>query len=82
MALSRRVYLAGLHGLEIRRDGFAWSHPNLMESREVIDTVVDETCRGVGSVDGVRLEHKKVALTVHVHARLDRPAWSVFEETR
>jgi trehalose 6-phosphate phosphatase len=60
------VYLAGLHGLEIRRGNFAWNHPDLMESRDLIDTVVDEMDRAVGYVDGVRLEHKGVALTVHV----------------
>jgi trehalose 6-phosphate phosphatase len=78
--LPDEVYLAGLHGLEIRRGDFAWNHPDLMESRDLIDTVVDEMDRAVGCVDGVRLEHKGVALTVHVrgvspssrHAVLDR----------
>jgi trehalose-phosphatase len=65
-ALAADVYLAGLHGLEIRRGDFAWSHPDLVDSRELIDAVVEEMERAVGQVDGVRLEHKGVALTVHV----------------
>jgi trehalose-phosphatase len=64
--LTKPAYLAGLHGLEIRRGDFAWSHPGLMKSGDVIDTVVDAMAQAVGGVDGVRLEHKGVALTVHV----------------
>jgi trehalose-phosphatase len=65
-ALPKQVYLAGLHGLQIRRGELEWNHPDLMDSRELIDTVVEEIDRAVGRVDGVRLEHKGVALTVHV----------------
>jgi trehalose 6-phosphate phosphatase len=64
--LPPQVYLAGLHGLEIRHGGDAWHHPDLIESREVIDEVVSRMNDAVGHVDGVRLEHKGVALTVHV----------------
>ena len=66
VALPDQVYLAGLHGLEIRHGDLSWSHPDLMDSRELIDAVVDEMDRAVGRVDGVRLEHKGMALTVHV----------------
>jgi len=75
-SLPPDVYLAGLHGLEIRRGGDAWHHPDLMESRDVIDTVVDSMDAAVGHVPGVRFEHKGIALTVHVRgvAPLSRQA--------
>lgn len=65
-ALPKHVYLAGLHGLEIRFGELSWSHPDLLDSRALIDSVVDELGREIGRVDGVRLEHKGVAVTVHV----------------
>jgi trehalose-phosphatase len=65
-ALPKQVYLAGLHGLQIRRGDLEWNHPDLMDSRDLIDTVLDAIDGAVGRVDGVRLEHKGVALTVHV----------------
>jgi trehalose 6-phosphate phosphatase len=65
-ALSPKVYLAGLHGLEIRHGSEAWHHPDLLESGDVIDGVVEQMTTAVGHVPGVRLEHKGVALTVHV----------------
>lgn len=65
-SLPPEVYLAGLHGLEIRHGVDAWHHPDLVESRDVIDEVVGKMSDAVGHVDGVRLEHKGVALTIHV----------------
>jgi trehalose 6-phosphate phosphatase len=65
-ALPPAVYLAGLHGLEIRRGAKAWHHPDLVDSRDLIDDVLVRMEAAVGHVDGVRLEHKGVALTVHV----------------
>ena len=66
--LPDHVYLAGLHGLEIRHGHHAWHHPDLVDSHEVIDRVADAMKAGFGSVPGVRLEHKGVSLTVHVRA--------------
>jgi trehalose 6-phosphate phosphatase len=60
------VYLAGLHGLEIRHGALAWRHPDLIESREIADQVADAVNAAVGSVRGVKLEHKGVSVTVHV----------------
>lgn len=66
--LSRRVYLAGLHGLEIRHEAQAWHHPDLVESREVTDAVTNAIASRVGYVRGLKLEDKGVALTVHVRS--------------
>jgi trehalose 6-phosphate phosphatase len=66
--LPDHVYLAGLHGLEIRHGGRAWRHPDLVDSHELVDRVADEIRSVIGVVPGVRLEHKGVSLTVHVRA--------------
>jgi trehalose-phosphatase len=64
--LPPHVYLAGLHGMEIRHGEVAWHHPDLVDSREVVDQVAEAIMSAVGSVSGVKLEHKGVAVTVHV----------------
>jgi len=64
--LPAHVYLAGLHGLEIRHGNHDWRHPDLVESREISDRVAEAITDAIGAVTGVRLEHKGVSLTVHV----------------
>jgi trehalose 6-phosphate phosphatase len=66
--LPPHVYLAGLHGLEIRHGTHAWHHPDLVESHAVIDQVAEAISAAVGSVPGVRLEDKGLSITVHVRA--------------
>jgi trehalose 6-phosphate phosphatase len=66
--LPQHVYLAGLHGLEIRHGGREWRHPDLGDSRDVVDQVANAIDASVGTVEGVRLEHKGLSLTVHVRA--------------
>ena len=66
--LPSSIYLAGLHGLEIRHGDTAWRHPDLVDSRELADRVVEAVTAAIGTVPGVRLEHKGVSLTVHVRA--------------
>jgi trehalose-phosphatase len=66
--LPPHVYLAGLHGLEIRHGRHAWHHPDLVESRELSDQVAEAISAAVGSVPGLKLEHKGVSITVHVRA--------------
>jgi trehalose 6-phosphate phosphatase len=79
-SLPSQVYFAGLHGLEIRLGDEAWHHPDLIESRDVIDTVVAQMDAAVGHVDGIRLEHKGVALTVHVRGVAPSSKQAVLEE--
>lgn len=66
--LPPHVYLAGLHGLEIRHGAAAWRHPDLGESHELADQVATAIGEAVGHVPGVKLEHKGVSITVHVRA--------------
>jgi len=67
-ALPDHVYLAGLHGLEIRHGHHAWHHPDLVDSHDLADRVAAAIDAAVGGVPGVRLEHKGPSLTVHVRA--------------
>jgi len=64
--LPDHIYLAGLHGLEIRHGHHAWRHPDLVDSHELIDRVADAMNAAFGTVAGVRFEHKGPSLTVHV----------------
>jgi trehalose-phosphatase len=66
--LPNHIYLAGLHGLEIRHGDHAWRHPDLVDSRDLADRVADAINASIATVPGVRLEHKGVSLTVHVRA--------------
>jgi trehalose-phosphatase len=66
--LPGHVYLAGLHGLEIRHGTHHWHHPELVDSHELVDRVAEAIHAAIGAVPGVRLEHKGVSLTVHVRA--------------
>jgi trehalose-phosphatase len=66
--LPPHVYLAGLHGLEIRHGEVAWRHPDLVESHELADQVADAINEAVRTIPGVKLEHKVVSVTVHVRA--------------
>jgi trehalose 6-phosphate phosphatase len=66
--LPSHVYLAGLHGLEIRHGARGWHHPDLVESHDVVDQVGDALAHAVGNVPGVKLEDKGVSITVHVRA--------------
>ena len=66
--LPAHVYLAGLHGLEIRYQNHDWRHPALVESRDVSDRVASAITAAIGDVAGAKLEHKGVSLTVHVRA--------------
>jgi trehalose 6-phosphate phosphatase len=66
--LPPHVYLAGLHGLEIQHGDHAWRHAHLSESRDLADQVADAINAAIGAVEGVKLEHKGVSVTVHVRA--------------
>lgn len=64
--LPPHVYLAGLHGLEIRHGARGWRHPDLVESHEIVDQVADALTHAVGNVPGIKFEDKGVSITVHV----------------
>jgi trehalose 6-phosphate phosphatase len=58
----------------------AWHHPDLIESGDVVDTLVEQMAAAVGHVPGVRLENKGVALTVHVRGVAPPSRQAVLDE--
>lgn len=74
--LGSEVYMAGLHGLEIRVDGHAWQHEAIERATAAVPALHEALAPLVAAVPGARLEVKGAALAVHVRgvARESRPA--------
>lgn len=65
--LPSRVYLAGLHGMEIEVGARRWQHPDLEAARQYVRSLyarLDE----VRDVPGLVLEDKHASVAVHVRA--------------
>jgi trehalose 6-phosphate phosphatase len=65
--LPSRVYLAGLHGMEIEVGSRRWQHPDLEAARQSVRTLYErlDTVRGI---PGLVLEDKHASVAVHVRA--------------
>jgi trehalose 6-phosphate phosphatase len=61
--LPADVSLVGLYGLEGRRHGMRWEHPNIGAWREVIDDLA--ALASVGGPPGMRVEPKGLSVTLH-----------------
>jgi trehalose 6-phosphate phosphatase len=61
--LPSGVSLVGLYGLEGRRHGMRWEHPNIGAWREVIDDLA--ALASVGGPPGMRVEPKGLSVTLH-----------------
>lgn len=66
--LPARVYLAGLHGLEIEVGPRRWQHPDLDTAREHVRTLYADLVETHGEVAGIVLEDKEASVAVHVRA--------------
>lgn len=65
--LPSRVYLAGLHGMEIEVGSRRWQHPDLDAARRYVRSLY-ERLDEVRSVPGLVLEDKHASVAVHVRA--------------
>jgi trehalose 6-phosphate phosphatase len=65
--LPSRVYLAGLHGMEIEVGSRRWQHPDLEAARQYVRSLY-ERLDDVRSVPGLVLEDKHASVAVHVRA--------------
>jgi trehalose 6-phosphate phosphatase len=65
--LPSRVYLAGLHGLEIEVGARRWQHPDLDPARQYVRSLY-ERLDDVRNVPGLVLEDKHASVAVHVRA--------------
>lgn len=65
--LPSRVYLAGLHGMEIEVGSRRWQHPDLDAARQYVRSLY-ERLDAVRSIPGLVLEDKHASVAVHVRA--------------
>ena len=65
--LPTRVYLAGLHGMEIEIGSRRWQHPDLEAARQSVRTLY-ERLDAVRAIPGLVLEDKHASVAVHVRA--------------
>jgi trehalose 6-phosphate phosphatase len=65
--LPSRVYLAGLHGMEIEVGARRWQHPDLEAARQYVRSLY-ERLDAVRSIPGLVLEDKHASVAVHVRA--------------
>lgn len=64
--LPSRVYLAGLHGLEIEVGARRWQHPDLGDAREHVRALNERLEEVRSQVPGLILEDKHASVAVHV----------------
>ena len=65
--LPSRVYLAGLHGMEIEVGARRWQHPDLEAARQYVRSLYEQLDE-VRSISGLVLEDKHASVAVHVRA--------------
>ena len=66
--LPSRVYLAGLHGMEIEVSGTRWQHPDLDAARDYVRALEEHLEEVRDEVPGLLLEDKHASIAVHVRA--------------
>lgn len=66
--LPSRVYLAGLHGMEIEVGSRRWQHPDLEDAREYVRMLYEKLDDVHDVAEGLVLEDKHASVAVHVRA--------------
>jgi len=66
--LPSRVYLAGLHGMEIEIGSRRWQHPDLDGARQYVRMLYERLDDVHDVVEGLVLEDKHASVAVHVRA--------------
>lgn len=66
--LPSRVYLAGLHGMEIEIGSRRWQHPDLDDARQYVRMLYERLDEVHDGVEGLVLEDKHASVAVHVRA--------------
>jgi trehalose-phosphatase len=66
--LPSRVYLAGLHGMEIEVGSRRWQHPDLDDARQYVRMLYELLDDVHENVAGLVLEDKHASVAVHVRA--------------
>lgn len=66
--LGDHAYYAGFHGLEIQGDGTTFVHPDVQESRDLVQSIAAALGPELRPLGGVFVENKDVSLVVHFRA--------------
>ena len=66
--LTPRVYLAGLHGLEIEVRSERWQHPDLDPARKYVRALYQRLSDLPTRISGLVIEDKDASMAVHVRA--------------
>jgi trehalose 6-phosphate phosphatase len=66
--LPSRVYLAGLHGMEIEVGSRRWQHPDLDNARQHVRLLYERLDEVHDVVEGLVLEDKHASVAIHVRA--------------
>ncbi|HUE89938.1 MAG TPA: trehalose-phosphatase [Vicinamibacterales bacterium] len=66
--LPSRVYLAGLHGMEIEVGSRRWQHPDLDDARQYVRDLYERLDEVHDVVPGLVLEDKHASVAIHVRA--------------
>lgn len=64
--IRARIYLAGLHGLEIEGPGVEFLHPGAARARAALHALEPALARAVADLPGVFIEHKDLSLALHM----------------
>ena len=64
--LPSRVYLAGLHGMEIEVGSRRWQHPDIDAARQYVRELVEKLDEVHDAIPGLVLEDKHSSVVVHV----------------
>lgn len=59
------VYYAGNHGLELSGPGLEWVHPDALRAQPAMAACAADLVAGLGGIDGVVIEDKRITLSVH-----------------
>jgi trehalose-phosphatase len=66
--LGGHAYYAGFPGLEIAGEGTTFVHPDVLESRDLVQSIVAAMTPELRTLGGVFLENKDLSLVVHFRA--------------
>jgi len=64
VGVAGAVY-AGCHGLQVDGPGIAFSHPDAVAQQRTVQALGEALAKRVAGIDGVRVEPKRLGITVH-----------------
>jgi trehalose 6-phosphate phosphatase len=78
--LSPRVYLAGLHGLEIEVGSKRWQHPDLDAARRHVRSLYERLSDLPDRIPGLLIEDKHASIAIHVRAVPADRQWRALQD--